>query len=246
MSPDADIVNLYVGAQMPAVADFFSLPFDVPPYRLSGAVYGALLNHRSALAALGDAASRPPYNAPPIAPVLYIKPRNTLARAGDIVRIPAGTPELEVGACLGVVLGRTACNVAEPLALDYVAGYLIVADVSIPHAGYHRPSVRLKARDGYCPLGPKVTARAAVANPDALSVRTYIDDLLVQTASTADLIRSAAAMLADITEFMTLAPGDVLALGAAGPAPRVRSGQTVRIEIDGLGSLTNAFAAAVP
>lgn len=226
---------------MKAGADCFSIPFDVPPYRLSGAMYGALLNHRSALAALGDAANRPPYNAPPGAPVLYIKPRNTLAKSGSVVRIPAGIPELEVGACLALVIGHTACRVPEPRALDYVAGYLIVADVSVPHLSYHRPSIRFKARDGYCPLGPAVTARAAVANPDALAIRTYIDDALVQTASTADLIRPAARLLADVTEFMTLAPGDVIALGAAAPAPRVRSGQTVRIEIDGLGSLSNQF-----
>jgi 5-oxopent-3-ene-1,2,5-tricarboxylate decarboxylase/2-hydroxyhepta-2,4-diene-1,7-dioate isomerase len=226
---------------MQAGAGFFSIPFEVPPYRLSGAVYGTLLNHRSALTALGDAASRPPYDAAPDAPVLYVKPRNTLALQGSIVRIPDGTRELEVGAAVGLVIGRTACKVSEPRALDYVAGYLIVADVSVPHSNYHRPSIRFKARDGYCPLGPAVTARAAVANPDALTVRTYIDDTLVQSASTADLIRPAARLLVDVTEFMTLAPGDVLALGAAGPAPRVRSGQTVTIEIDGLGSLRNPF-----
>jgi 5-oxopent-3-ene-1,2,5-tricarboxylate decarboxylase / 2-hydroxyhepta-2,4-diene-1,7-dioate isomerase len=227
--------------QMQAGAGCFSIPFDVPPYRLSGTVYGALLNHRSALAALGDAANRPPYDAPPDAPVLYIKPRNTLAPSGSVVRIPAGTPELEVGACLGMVIGRTACKVPEARALDYVAGYLIVADVSVPHSSYHRPSIRYKARDGYCPLGPAVTARAAVANPDALTVRTHLDGALVQTASTADLIRPAARMLADVTEFMTLAPGDVLALGAAAPAPRVSSGRTVTIGIDGLGSLRIPF-----
>jgi 5-oxopent-3-ene-1,2,5-tricarboxylate decarboxylase / 2-hydroxyhepta-2,4-diene-1,7-dioate isomerase len=226
---------------MQAGAGFFSIPFEVPPYRLSGAVYGTLLNHRSALTALGDAANRAPYNAPPDAPVLYVKPRNTLALQGSVVRIPDGIRELEVGAAVGLVIGRTACKVSEPRAMDYVAGYLIVADVSVPHSNYHRPSIRFKARDGYCPLGPAVTARAAVANPDALTVRTYIDDILVQSASTADLIRPAARLLVDVTEFMTLAPGDVLALGAAGPAPRIRSGQTITIEIDGLGSLRNPF-----
>jgi 5-oxopent-3-ene-1,2,5-tricarboxylate decarboxylase/2-hydroxyhepta-2,4-diene-1,7-dioate isomerase len=226
---------------MQAGAGFFSIPFEVPPYRLSGAVYGTLLNHRSALTALGDAANRAPYNAPPDAPVLYVKPRNTLALQGSVVRIPDGIRELEVGAAVGLVIGRTACKVSEPRAMDYVAGYLIVADVSVPHSNYHRPSIRFKARDGYCPLGPAVTARAVVANPDALTVRTYIDDILVQSASTADLIRPAARLLVDVTEFMTLAPGDVLALGAAGPAPRIRSGQTVTIEIDGLGSLRNPF-----
>src|ERR1700722_18677374 len=176
---------------MQAGAGFLSIPFEVPPYRLSGAVYGTLLNHRSALTALGEAANRPPYDAPPGAPVLYVKPRNTLALQGSVVRIPDGTRELEVGAAVGLVIGRTACKVSEAGALDYVAGYLIVADVSVPHSNYHRPSIRFKARDGYCPLGPAVTARDAVANPDALTVRTYIDDTLAQSASTADLIRPA-------------------------------------------------------
>jgi 5-oxopent-3-ene-1,2,5-tricarboxylate decarboxylase / 2-hydroxyhepta-2,4-diene-1,7-dioate isomerase len=229
---------------MPAGAGFVSIPFDVPPFRLSGAVYGTLMNHRSALAALGSGVHRPPYNAPPAAPVLYIKPRNTLALSGDPVGVPAGVAELEIGACVGLVLGRTACNVSEARALDHIAGYLIVADVSIPHEDYYRPSVRFKARDGYCPLGPKVTARDA-ANPDALLIRTFIDGELMQTASTADSLRSAARLLADVTEFMTLSAGDVLALGAAARAPRVRAGQTVSIEIEPLGTLTIPCAEAL-
>ncbi len=229
---------------MSAGADFSSIPFGVAPYRLSGVVYGALLNHRSALAQIGDAANHPPYKAPPVAPVLYIKPRNTLALSGDVVRIPVGTTELEVGACLGLVIGRRACRVAQAGALDYVAGYLIVADVSVPHESFHRPSIRFKARDGYCPLGPAVIARTAVASPDALNIRTYVDGALVQAANTVDLIRSASKLLADVTEFMTLSPGDVLALGAAAPAPRVRSGQTLAVEIDGLGRLSNPYLMA--
>jgi 5-oxopent-3-ene-1,2,5-tricarboxylate decarboxylase/2-hydroxyhepta-2,4-diene-1,7-dioate isomerase len=226
---------------MLADAGLFSISCDVPPFRLSGAVYGALLNHRSALAALGEAVHLPPYDAPPVAPVLYIKPRNTLSLLGEAVRIPAGTPELEVGASLGLVIGRTACRVSASSALEYVAGYLIVADVSIPQASFHRPSIRFRARDGFCPLGPAVTARAAVANPDTLAIRAFLNETLAQTASTADMIRPAARLLADVTEFMTLRPGDVLALGAPAPAPRVRSGDTLRIEIDGVGSLSIPF-----
>lgn len=228
---------------MEAWADRLCIPFGIAPYRLSGAVYGTLLNHRSALAALGEAVNRPPYHAAPKAPVLYIKPRNTLARPGEAVLIPADAGEVEVGASVGMVMGRTACRVSESRAMDYVAGYLIVADVSLPHSGYHRPSIRLKARDGYCPLGPAVTARAGV-NVDALTVRTHVDGGLVQSADMADLIRPASRLLADVTEFMTLMPGDVLTLGAAGPPPRVRAGQTVRIDVEGLGSLSNPFRAA--
>ena len=84
---------------------------------------------------------------------------------------------------------------------------------------------------------------ASIGDPDALVIRTYVDRELVQSASTADLLRSASRLLADVTEFMTLAPGDVLAMGAARPAPRVRAGQSVDIVVDGLGTLSNRFAA---
>ena len=218
---------------------------DVAPFRLSGTVYGTLLNHASALAALQGKLELPPYNAPPRAPVLYLKPRNTLAGCGEAVQVPAAAAALEVGACLGIVIGRTACNVSESRSLQHVAGFLLVNDVSIPHPDYYRPAVRYKARDGFCPIGPWVTAREAVANADALTIRTYVDGALVQTMSTADLLRPVARLLADVTEFMTLAPGDVLAAGAAAPAPRVRAGQTVAIEADALGRLVNPFAAAV-
>jgi 5-oxopent-3-ene-1,2,5-tricarboxylate decarboxylase/2-hydroxyhepta-2,4-diene-1,7-dioate isomerase len=229
---------------MLAGAGIFSIAFAVPPYRLSGTVYGALLNHRSALAALGDAANQPPYNVPPKSPVLFVKPRNTLGLSGESVGIPAGTAELEVGACLGLVIGRTACRVSAAQALDHVAGYLIVADVSVPHSNYFRPSILCKARDGFCPLGPAVTARAAVATPDALTLHCHVDGVHVQSMNTADLIRPAARMLADVTEFMTLAPGDILALGAAAPAPRVRAGQRMTIGIEGFGSLDIPFVDA--
>jgi 5-oxopent-3-ene-1,2,5-tricarboxylate decarboxylase / 2-hydroxyhepta-2,4-diene-1,7-dioate isomerase len=217
------------------------VPMDVPPYRLSGTVYGTLLNHRSALATLGEAVNQPPYNGAPRAPVLYIKPRNTLRSSGAAVTVPADAPELEIGACLGLVIGRATCRVSERAALDCVAGFLIVNDISVPHASYYRPSIRFKARDGFCPLGPRVVARAAVANPDALTLRVYIDGQLASTASTGQMLRGAAKLLADVTDFMTLAAGDVLATGAASPAPRVRAGQRCRIEIDPIGTLETLF-----
>ena len=222
-----------------------TIPFEIAPFRLSGAVYGVLLNHESALAELGPRVAQPPYNAPPQAPILYIKPRNTLAAQGSQVEIPAGAKELEVGACLGLVIGRPACNLRVAEALDYVAGYLMVNDVSVPHDVFYRPSVRLKACDGFCPLGPAVVARASIADPDALTIRTYVDGVLVQEASTAALARSVARLLTDVTEFMTLAPGDVLAVGAARPSPRVRAGQRVDIAADGLGTLSTRFVAAL-
>ena len=207
-----------------------------------GTVYGTLLNHADALAALGAAVHEPPYKAPPKAPVLYIKPRNTWARAGDAIVVPAGVSELEIGATLGLVIGRTACRVQEAEALSFLAGCVIVNDVSVPHASYDRPSLRFKARDGFCPIGPVVPLER-VGSLDALPVRVEVDGVLVHRSSTAGLIRPVARLLAEVSEFMTLSPGDVLMLGVAAGAPRAQAGQRVSILIDGLGRLDNPLVA---
>lgn len=220
------------------------IEFDVPPYRLSGAVYATLLNHPPLLAALGDAVHRSPYKAPPTAPVLSIKPRNTLAGDGDVVTLPQGVDALEVGATLGIVIGRSACALHEADALACVAGYTIVNDVSVPVDSHYRPAVRFRARDGFCPIAPRVVAAREIEDPDALRVQVSIDGQRVQDTSTAGRTRGVARLLADVSEFMTLQPGDLLLLGPAAGAPRVRAGQSVVITIDGLGSLHNRFVAA--
>ena len=208
-----------------------------------GTVYGTLLNHRAALAALGEAVHQPPYKAPPRAPVLYIKPRNTFAGAGDPVVVPAGVDELEIGATLGIVFGRDACRVAEADALGCVAGYTVCNDLSVPHDSFYRPSLRFKCRDGFLPIGPWVVAAPRVPDPDALAVQISVDGRVVQRTSTAGMQRPVARLIAELSAFMTLAAGDVLMLGVAAGAPRARAGQRVRVQIDGIGALENPLAA---
>ncbi len=208
----------------------------------SGTVYGTLLNHREALAALGDQVNAAPYKAPPKAPILYIKPRNTWAKNSDAVMVPSDTQELQIGATLGLVIGKTACNVRFEQALDYVAGYVVLNDISVPHDSFYRPSMRFKCRDGSCPMGAYV-ARDAIANPDALAVTVAIDGIVVQRTDTGNRIRSVAQLLADVTEFMTLHPGDVLSIGVSAHAPLARAGQRVTITIDGVGQLENVLVA---
>ncbi len=214
------------------------------PSNRFGTVYGCLLNDRAALAALGDAVHRPPYKAPPVAPILYIKPRNTIAGEGDAIVVPVDADALEIGVSLGLVIGRTACRVDIAAALDHVDGYVVVNDVSAPHASYYRPSMRFKCRDGFCPIGTPVD-RAAIANPNALDLWVEIDGALVQRANTGTLIRSAEQLLADVSAFMTLYPGDVLMLGVPAGAPRARAGQQVDVEIEGVGRLRNRLVAEV-
>lgn len=211
------------------------------PFR--GTLYGTLLNHRDALAALGDQVNAAPYKTPPKAPILYIKPRNTVVGHGVPVQVPVDAPELEMGATLGVVIGRTACKVSVEDALSFVAGYTVVNDISVPHASFYRPSMRFKCRDGFCPVGPVVVPRALVANPDALEITVALDGVVVHRSSTAGLIRPVAQLLADVSEFMTLYPGDVLSVGVAAASPRARAGQRVTVTIDGVGQLENTLIA---
>lgn len=218
------------------------LDFDIAPYRLSGTVYGTLLNHQAALDALDEAVNEAPYKAAPKAPVLYVKPRNTLNVNHKTIELPASTDALQVGSSLGLVIGKVASAVKEQDALDYLSGYTVVVDYSIPHDSFYRPSVRFKALDGSCVMGPDVVAVKQIANPDDLAVRVYLDDRLVHTTSTAGMIRKAARLLADVTDFMTLQPGDVLMLGVAADAPLARSGQRVKVEIEGIGALENTLS----
>ncbi len=229
---------------MPRIFSSSDLSFEVSPFRLSGAVYGVLMNHRAALAALGEAAQQPPYKAPPKSVVLYVKPRNTLVAPGDPLQIDDASGQLEVGAALGIVIGRTACKVGAGEAMAFVAGYTVVADCSIPHDSYFRPAIRFKARDASCALGPRVVARADIVDPDALGVRVLIDGSLVHETSTGGTFRGVARLVADVSEFMTLAPGDVLLAGVAAGAPRVGAGAELAIEIDGLGRLETRIVAA--
>ncbi len=224
----------------------FHLAFDVPPWRLSGVVYGTALNDPAALAALGDAVHRAPYKAPPVAPVLYIKPRNTLAANGAQVVVPADAGCFEIGAALAVVIGRTACRVAEADALAHVAGYTLVADLSVPHTSFYRPSVRHKARDGSCLIGPQVVARAALPRSGDLALKVSIDGAVVHIARTSGMQRPMARLLADVTEFMTLHPGDVLMLGVAAGAPHARAGQRFAVECAGIGKLEGTLVNETP
>jgi 5-oxopent-3-ene-1,2,5-tricarboxylate decarboxylase/2-hydroxyhepta-2,4-diene-1,7-dioate isomerase len=227
---------------MPAFAAPANLGFDVPPFRLSGSIYGVLMNHRAALEALGGAVDQPPYKGAPKGVVLYVKPRNTLVAPGEPLWTDAAGEEREIGAALGIVIGRTACAVAEAEAMQHVAGFTIAIDASVPHDAWFRPSVRFRARDASLALGPRVVARTAIADPDALRVRVFVDGRLVHEAGTGGTIRTVARLVADVSDFMTLSPGDVLLAGVAPGAPRVGTTAGIAVEIDRLGRLETRLA----
>lgn len=208
-----------------------------PP--VNGTVYGVLLNYQGKYDEVKDQFNEPPYKQPPKAPILYIKPANTLIGCNGKILIPAGEDQLEMGAALAVVIGKTATRVKAGNAMDYIEGYTIANDVSIPHESVYRPAIKQKARDGFCPIGPWIVAKDDVADPGQLDIRVLINGELKQENNTRNLIRSIPQLIEDITDFMTLQRGDVLLSGVPEGAPRARKGDRVRIEIAGIGVLEN-------
>jgi 5-oxopent-3-ene-1,2,5-tricarboxylate decarboxylase/2-hydroxyhepta-2,4-diene-1,7-dioate isomerase len=208
-----------------------------------GTVYATLLNDRCALAALDAAFHAAPYHKPPTAPILYVKPRNTLVGHGAGVCVPQDAPGLCVGGSLGILIGRVASRVTAERALDYVAGYLIVADLSVPNDDFFRLPVRDLIRDGFCVLGPAVVAARHVPDPDALEITVNASGQPSFKTSTANCVRGVAKLLADVTDFMTLAPGDVLTLGVPWGAPVARAGDTVSVGVGGWPPLRFMLAA---
>lgn len=201
-------------------------------------VVGALLNFRGAWAAMEPAMHQAPHHKPPVHPVLYIKPANTWSRPGDPIVLPPELDEIEVGATLGIVLARTAARVRAEDALSFVAGYVAVNDVTVPHTSILRPPLKQKCRDGFCPIGPLVPA-SQVPDPNALVLRAYVNREQRQCNTTANLMRGVERLIADVSEFMSLAPGDILLVGVPEEAPRARAGDEVAVEIDGIGRIAN-------
>lgn len=213
-----------------------SLPFDIP---VKGTIFGALLNYKGVYEELEPFMNEEPYKNPPKAPVLYIKPKNTLISHGKAIPLPKDVEGLEMGAALGIVIGKTATKVKEGNAKDFIAGYTIVNDVSIPHESVHRPAVKEKARDGFCPIGPWVVESESIENPNDLKVSVSVNGEVKQENSTKNLIRSVEKLIADVTDYMTLSKGDVLLVGVPEDAPIAKANDLVTIEIENIGVIEN-------
>ena len=198
-----------------------------------GTVYGTLMNFRGELDALGDKMNQAPYNAPPQAPVLYVKPANTWTENGGSIAIPAGVQEVAVGATVAMVMKSA----------REVAGFVLMNDVTIPHDNFYRPPVKFNARDGFLGIGDRIRARNEAGDPAVFKLEVRVNGELKQTVRFSQLVRPADRLLADVSEFMTLAEGDMLMLGCDAGRPLVRAGDRVEIKMPALGTLTNTFVA---
>ncbi len=184
-------------------------------------------------------------------PIVFSKYSNTVIGSGDAIVLPKVTDQVDYEAELGFVIGKRARHVSEADALEYVAGYLNVNDVSARDYQTRTSQWTMgKSFDTFAPMGPALVTADELPDPHNLAIRLWIGADTLQDSSTSQLIFSVPQLLADISQVMTLQPGDIVStgtppgVGAARRPPRwLKPGETVNMEIEGLGVLSNPVVA---
>jgi 2-keto-4-pentenoate hydratase/2-oxohepta-3-ene-1,7-dioic acid hydratase in catechol pathway len=187
----------------------------------------------------------------PEAPLLFAKWQNALIGPGEPIVIPPIVTKCDFEAELGVVIGERARDVSLENALEAVAGYICVNDVSARDLQFADGQwTRGKSPDTFCPVGPRLVPRNEVTDPQALGIRAILNGETVQDSNTSNMVFGVAEVIAYITRTITLEPGDLIATGTpAGvgafrkPPLYMQPGDEITIEIEGLGSLTNPVVA---
>ena len=184
--------------------------------------------------------------APPF-PIIFAKFANSVIGPGETIVVPRSITQPDYEGELAVVIGRRGRDIPEESALDYVAGYMPLHDVSARDWQMRTSQwVIGKTPDTFCPMGPAIVTADEIPDVQNLALRTIIGGEVLQEGHTSLMIFSVAHLIADMSQVMTLEPGDIIAtgtpagIGAARTPPRwLRTGDVVRIEIDGVGVLEN-------
>ena len=181
----------------------------------------------------------------PAEPTLFLKATSAISGPNDDIELPKGSQKTDWEVELGVVIGKQAKNIAENVALEHIAGYCVLDDVSerafqLERGGQQH--TKGKSADSFCPLGPWLVTRDEVPDPQALKLWTDVNGEKMQNGTTADMLFPVAKLIAYISEFMTLLPGDVIATGTPdgvgrgrNPPQYLRTGDIVELGIEGLG-----------
>ena len=188
----------------------------------------------------------------PERPLLFAKWPNALIADGEPIVIPPGVEQVDYEAELAAVIGARVKGVSVENALEAVAGYACLNDVSARAIQFADGQwTRGKSIDTFCPLGP-VVPRDEVGDPQSLRIACRVNGEMVQEGTTADMIFSVAELVAFISETITLEPGDVIATGTPPGVAMGRidgrylqAGDTVEVEIEKVGVLTNPVTSSV-
>jgi 2,4-didehydro-3-deoxy-L-rhamnonate hydrolase len=183
----------------------------------------------------------------PDRPLLFAKWPNALIGPGEPIVLPRLSSEIDYEAELGVVIGRRVRGASVESALEAVAGFVCLNDVTARDLQFTDGQwTRSKSFDTFCPVGPELVPAAAVSDPQSLGIRCLVNGEVLQDSSTASMVFSVAELIAFASEAIELEPGDLIATGTpAGvgytrePPRFLRPGDEVTIEIDGIGALTN-------
>ena len=184
----------------------------------------------------------------PASQTWFAKLVTTVIGPGGAIEVPVASDQVDYEGELGVVIGRRCRHVPVDRALEVVAGYTVVNDVSVRDWQRRTPTMLLgKSFDTHGPMGPWLVTTDEVPDPQALTVRTRVNGELRQDGTTADMVFTCAEMIAHLSTAATLEPGTVLAtgtpagVGAATDPPRwLVAGDTVTVEVEGVGVLTNS------
>ena len=188
----------------------------------------------------------------PTKPVIFAKFPNALANPGDTITWYADMSQtVDYEAELGVIIGKPCYRVSKADALSYVGGYTCVNDVSardIQNSDGGKQWTLGKTPDGFCPIGPALVTSDDIADPQTLDIRCLLNGKVMQNSNTKEMIFGVAHLIAHISHYMTLMPGDLITTGTTfgvgiGRNPQVfmKDGDTVVIEIEKIGSLRNSI-----
>jgi 2-keto-4-pentenoate hydratase/2-oxohepta-3-ene-1,7-dioic acid hydratase in catechol pathway len=183
-------------------------------------------------------------NPMPSEPLLFLKAPSAIIASGETIKLPTASVQVEHEGELGIVIGRKASNLTDqedPLA--YVLGYTCVNDVTA--RDLQRKDVqftRAKSFDTFCPVGPFIVTDI---DPTDVAVMTRVNGEIKQNARTSTMAFSVAHLLRYISRVMTLMPGDLVATGTPAGVSKLNDGDTVEVEVEGIGVLQNIVAASI-
>jgi len=189
---------------------------------------------------------------PPKSPLLFTKFTNALSAHNAKVTLHAISEQIDFEAELAVVIGKRASKASEADALNYVFGYTCLNDVSARDLQFSDGQwVRGKSLDGFCPIGPFITTRDEIADPQALKIEGILNGEVMQSSSTKMMIFNVAYLIHYISQGVTLEPGDVIATGTPEgvgvfrkPPVLLKDGDVFDVVIENVGALRNSFVKA--
>jgi 2-keto-4-pentenoate hydratase/2-oxohepta-3-ene-1,7-dioic acid hydratase in catechol pathway len=176
-------------------------------------------------------------NAVPDEPIIFIKPSTSVIGPHDPILVPPSTSRLDFEGELAVVIGRLARDIRAENAASVILGYTVANDVTA--RDLQRKDVQFtrgKGFNSFCPIGPWIET---VLDPSNLEIRTELDGEVMQDANTTDMVHTVGSIIEFVSAIMDLLPGDVILTGTpAGVGPMV-AGQTVAVNVEGIGTLSN-------